>query len=87
MRYRRVGNLWQYEAGSLLAARDEASARRLAGNRRGGPGPGRPRHRDRPRIAEMLAEGISRNEVARLVGCSAALVTTVKNEMKEMECR
>ncbi|GAF47382.1 hypothetical protein RW1_040_00440 [Rhodococcus wratislaviensis NBRC 100605] len=73
----------QYEVSQLLAARDAARDRRQYGNWK--PGPGRPPHPARPRIAELLAEGWSVLDIADHIGCTTSIVRTVQKELSHAD--
>lgn len=79
------GGVPVYEAGQLLRARHESAERQKVtrfhlGHERTA-GIGRPRHRARPQIAHMIAEGYANAEIWRECGCSETLVMTVRREL------
>lgn len=83
IRRRKRRDVHVFEVGDLLAAVADTERRiTQRGFKPGQPGgPGRPQHPARPRVAELLAQGVSVAQAARECGCSFGVAKNVKQGM------
>lgn len=85
------GGIPVYEAGQLLRAKDESTARaklsRFHPGHQRTTGVGRPPHQARPKIARMIGEGFTNSEIHRECECSETLIKAVRRELRTADAQ